>query len=155
MASLLALAALPAGGAAAEDPPRAEPGATAAPVGTATLTVVVDGVAQAKGQLLVRVFTSRAGWPKAEGAAAVVRAPALAPRTEVRVEGLPPGPVAVLVIHDLDGDGKLTMRWFPFPRPGEPVAASNGAKGLVGTPSFEDARIELPSGGATARVGLQ
>jgi len=109
MAVVLALAAHAEGGAAA------------------TLTVVVEGVDQAKGQLLVGVFTSRAGWPKAEGAAAVVRAPAQAPRTEVRVEGLPPGP----------------------------VAASNGAKGLVGTPSFDDARSSLPPGGGTARVSLR
>jgi uncharacterized protein (DUF2141 family) len=128
--------------------------APAAPAG-ATLTVVVTGVAEAKGQLIVRVFTSADGWPKPKHAAASAIVPARAPETEVRFPGLPPGPCAVSVVHDLDGDGKLTMRWFPYPHPGEPTGASNGATGHLGPPSFEAARIELSPGGTTAKVALR
>jgi uncharacterized protein (DUF2141 family) len=117
-----------------------------------TLTVVVTGITESRGDLLVTVFTSADGWPKPKHAAASARVQATAPEQEIRFDGLPPGPCAVSVVQDLDGNGKLTMRWFPYPRPAEPTGASNGAKGSFGPPSFEAARFVLaPEGG---RVGV-
>jgi uncharacterized protein (DUF2141 family) len=124
------------------------------PAARARLTVVVSGIAESRGQLLVTVFHSAQGWPKAQHAAASARVPARAGTQEVRFEDLPPGPCAVSVVHDLDGNGKLTMRWFPYPRPAEPTAASNGATGTLGPPSFERARFELPVAGETIRLAL-
>ena len=120
----------------------------------ATLTVVVTGITESRGDLLVTVFTSADGWPKPKHAAASARVPATAPEQEVRLEGLPPGPCAVSVVQDLDGNGKLTMRWFPYPRPAEPTGASNGAKGSFGPPSFEAARFVLAAEGGRVRVTL-
>jgi uncharacterized protein (DUF2141 family) len=142
----------PAAASAAVQPERPEP--SAARADGATLTVVVTGIEASKGQLLVTVFTSGEGWPKPQRAAAAARVDASAPEQRIRFEGLPAGPCAVSVVHDLDGNGKLTMRWFPFPRPAEPTGASNGATGTFGPPSFESARFELPPGGGTARVTL-
>jgi uncharacterized protein (DUF2141 family) len=119
-----------------------------------TLTVVVSGITESRGELLVTAFTSRDGWPKPARAAARGRVPARAPQTELRLAGLPPGPCAVSVVQDLDGNGKLTMRWLPYPHPGEPTGASSGAKGRLGPPAFEDARFELPPGGGTVPVAL-
>lgn len=127
---------------------------TAAHPGAAVLTVVVTGGAEAKGQLIVRAFTSADGWPKPKHAAASAVVPARAPQTEVRLDGLPPGPCAVSVVHDLDGNGKLTMAWFPYPHPAEPTGASSGATGRFGPPSFDAARFELPPGGTTTRIEL-
>lgn len=127
-------------------------GPTAAAADGATLTVVVAGIAESRGELLVTVFTSPSGWPKPEHAAATARVAATAPEQEVRLEGLPPGPCAVSVVHDLDGNGKLTMRWFPYPRPAEPTGASNASKGSFGPPSFEAARFALGPDGGTVRV---
>ena len=120
----------------------------------ANLTVVVTGITESRGDLLVTVFTSADGWPKPKHAAASSRVPATAPEQEVRLEGLPPGPCAVSVVQDLDGNGKLTMRWFPYPRPAEPTGASNGAKGSFGPPSFEAARFVLAAEGGRVRVTL-
>lgn len=144
--------------AAAPSPRPAEaadaPGAAAPRPEGAGLTVVVTGIAASKGQLLVTVFTSGDGWPKPQRAAAAARVDATAPEQEVRFDGLPPGPCAVSVVHDLDGNGKLTMRWLPWPHPAEPTGASNGATGSFGPPSFEAARFELLPGGGVARVAL-
>jgi uncharacterized protein (DUF2141 family) len=94
--------------------------------------VVVTGIAESKGQLLVTVFTSKESWPKAQRATAAARVDARAPEQEVRFADLPAGPCAVSVVHDRDGNGKLTMRWLPFPHPAEPTGASNGATGTLG-----------------------
>jgi uncharacterized protein (DUF2141 family) len=138
---------------AAADAPPADP--PAAVQSGATLTVIVTGVAESRGQLLVTVFTSKEGWPKPKHAAATARVPARAPETEVRIDGLPAGPCAVAVVHDLDENGKLTMRWFPYPHPAEPTGASNGASGNFGPPSFDAARFGLPPGGRTTRIALR
>jgi uncharacterized protein (DUF2141 family) len=121
----------------------------------ATLTVVVTGITESRGDLLVTIFTSADGWPKPEHAAASARVRASAPQQEVRLDGLPPGPCAVSVVQDLDGNGKLTMRWLPYPRPAEPTGASNGAKGSFGPPSFEAARFVLAAEGGRVEVALR
>jgi len=138
---------------AATDPHRAD--APAAVRTGATLTVIVMGVGESTGQLLVTVFTSKEGWPKPEHAVARARVPAHAPETEVRIENLPAGPCAVSVVHDLDGNGKLTMRWLPYPRPAEPTGASNDAAGNFGPPAFDAAQFNLSPGGGTTRIELR
>jgi uncharacterized protein (DUF2141 family) len=152
LAALLAAAVATA----ASDPAPVAPGSAVPPApATRTLTVVVTGIVETKGQLLVHAFTSAQGWPKPQHAVASARVPAVAPETVVRLEGLPVGPCAVSVVQDLDLDGKLTMRWFPFPRPAEPTGASNDARGTLGPPSFEAARFELEPEGGSIRITLR
>jgi uncharacterized protein (DUF2141 family) len=157
----LAILLLTVGAGRADAPAAATPGSAPAGGGVrargpggASLTVVVNGVVERRGELLVTVFTSADGWPKPGRAAAAARVAAIGATQEVRFEGLPVGPCAVSVVHDLDGNGRLTMRWFPFPHPGEPTGASNGATGSLGPPSFERARFELGPDGATIPVTL-
>jgi uncharacterized protein (DUF2141 family) len=159
---LVLLLALGAGSAAAEDGVNDAAATATGPVhqaharrpDAASLNVIVTGIAESRGQLLVTVFTSAGGWPKPQRAAAAARVTASAPYQEVRFDDLPAGPCAVSVVHDLDGNGKLTMRWFPFPSPAEPTGASNGATGTLGPPSFERARFDLPPRGGTVRISL-
>jgi uncharacterized protein (DUF2141 family) len=60
----------------------------------------------------------------------------------------------VAVFHDENGNGKLDMGWFPLPGPSEGTAASNGATGRMGPPTFEDARIECKPGETVVRMKL-
>jgi uncharacterized protein (DUF2141 family) len=147
LAAAAALAALLSVARAAE-PAAAQPA-------TATVTVKVTGVPDARGQLLVSVFTSASGWPKASRAAATARVAARAGETEVRIGRIRPGPCAVSVVHDANGNGKLDMRWFPVPRPAEATGASNDAPARFGPPAFEDARFELPADGREIRIALR
>jgi uncharacterized protein (DUF2141 family) len=54
---------------------------------------------------------------------------------------LEPGTYAVIVFHDLDGDGRLTMN--PFGVPTEPFAFSNNARGNMGPASWEQASFTV------------
>jgi uncharacterized protein (DUF2141 family) len=140
----------------AAPPPQA---ATPAPAPTpeplpVTLAYAVDGVKNAKGQLVIAVYASQATWLDLARAVRVLKV-AAAPGTVFAVmEGLPAGPCAVAVFHDENGNGKLDMGWFPLPGPTEGTAASNGAKGTMGPPRFEEARIECRPGETVVRMKL-
>lgn len=125
--------------------------AAAAPSFAAELTICIDGVASADGQVLVAVFNSADTFlaKPVRGTAA----PAHEGTVQVQVAGLPAGDYAFAVYHDANGNGKLDRNSVGMPT--EDYAFSNNAFGKRGAPSFEDARIALPADGATARVNLR
>jgi uncharacterized protein (DUF2141 family) len=131
-------------------PPAAQPSAET----QATLAFAIEGVKNAKGQLVVAVYTSKAAWLDLARAAKVAK---VAPRVGTVfavMEGLPTGDCAVLVFHDENGNGKLDMGWFPLPGPVEGSGASNGATGRMGPPSWEDAKFECRAGEAVVKLKL-
>lgn len=56
-------------------------------------------------------------------------------------ENLPYGDYAISVHHDEDNNGKVNTNMFGIPN--ESLGASNDAKGFLGPPSFEKAKITL------------
>jgi uncharacterized protein (DUF2141 family) len=132
-------------------PPAAVP-VPAAP--QATLAFAVEGVRNARGQLLVAVYTSSSAWLDLSRAARVLKLPATPGTMYAVMEELPVGPCAVAVFHDENGNGKLDMGWFPLPGPTEGTGASNGATGRLGPPKYDDARLDCRPGETVVRVRL-
>lgn len=62
---------------------------------------------------------------------------------EAVFENIPYGKYAISVYHDEDGDGELDTNFIGIPS--EDVAASNGAKGSFGPPSFQEAAFDVNS----------
>jgi uncharacterized protein (DUF2141 family) len=54
---------------------------------------------------------------------------------------LPKGEYAVSMYHDENANGKLDANFVGIPKEG--YASSNGAKGFMGPPKFEDAKFSL------------
>lgn len=123
----------------------------AAPSFAADLTINVDGVASADGQVMVAVFDSADTFLAKPVRAAA--APANQGTVQLQVAGLPAGDYALAVYHDANGNGKLDRNSVGMPT--EDYAFSNNAFGKRGAPSFADARIALPADGASARVNLR
>ena len=59
-------------------------------------------------------------------------------------EDLPPGTYALAVIHDENTNGKLDTNWLGIPKEG--YGFSNGAKGVLGAPSFSAASFFYDGG---------
>lgn len=130
---------LGAGVAAAIPPP-----APAAP-GTATLVVEVTGLKDDRGTLHAALYASEDGFPtQPEKALRQSDVPISGGRARVVFEGLPPGGYAVAAYHDENGNGKLDTGFLGIPTEG--LGATNDAKGFMGPPSFEKARVEVPAG---------
>jgi uncharacterized protein (DUF2141 family) len=131
LALLLAAAAIP-------------PPAPAAP-GTATLVVEVTGLKDDQGSVQVALHASEDGFPtRPEKAIRQASVPISGGRARVVFEGLAPGGYAVAAYHDENGDGRLDTGFLGIPSEG--LAASNDAKGFMGPPSFEKARVEVAPG---------
>ncbi|MYM67210.1 DUF2141 domain-containing protein [Pseudoduganella sp. FT55W] len=125
--------------------------AVAAPAFAANLTVNVDGVSNADGQIMIAVFNSADTFPVKPVRALAV--PAQSGKVQLVVPDLPAGDYALAVYHDANGNGKLDRNLVGMPI--EDYAFSNNAMGKRGAPGFDDARIALPAGGATVSVNLR
>ncbi|MEY2669640.1 MAG: hypothetical protein RJA59_2278 [Pseudomonadota bacterium] len=144
VATILALL-LGAGLAAAIPPP-----APAAP-GTVTLVVAVEGLKDDQGRVQVALYASEDGFPtRPEKAIRQASVPISGGRARAVFEGLAPGGYAAAAYHDENGNGKLDTGFLGIPSEG--LAASNDAKGFMGPPSFEKARVEVAPGDAQITV---
>jgi len=112
---------------------------------SSTLVVDVEGLKDDKGKLHASLYASEDGFPtKPEKALRQIDVPIVAGKARVVFEGLPPGGYAVAAYHDENGDGKLDTGFLGIPTEG--LASSNDAKGFMGPPSFEKARVEVGPG---------
>jgi len=132
--ALLLSAALAPIGAAAQTP-----GAV-----TATLQVTVTGVrAQQGGVLVVALYGTEAGWLTLDSARMVRRLAPTADSLVMVFEDLPlDSSYAIAVIHDTNGNDRLDMRWFPFPKPKEGAGVSRNNL-RMGKPRYDQARFAL------------
>ncbi len=106
----------------------------------ATLTVEIPKVAVSKGDLLIAVYQSSAGFPdKPEKATALLKSKALAGLNSFTFQ-LNPGKYAVAVIHDVNSNGEMDVNGLGIPK--EPVGFSNDPM-LLGKPSYEDTNFEV------------
>lgn len=110
--------------------------------GPVTLSVNIKGLKGTEGQAIVTLHKREASWMKVPKAEQVVKKKISGKALKVDFRGLEPGVYAVLVIHDTDKNNELTMRWLPFPKPKEGVAASNDPK-FKRAPEWKDAKIEV------------
>lgn len=119
--------------------------------GAETLTVKISGLHKPFGTLRVMVWKEPAGFPtQPEKAVAQKSAPVSGPELEVTFPGLSRGSYAVAGYHDQNNNGTLDRSLLGWPV--EPIAASNGARGLMGPPSFSDAAFELKQAAQTIQL---
>lgn len=123
----------------------------ALPARAATVHVIVEGVRNDKGTVLVAVC------PEAQflrdTCAYQARTPARVGEVAVRVEGVPPGTYAVQAFHSEDGSGMLRRSFLGVPRDG--IGFSRDARFHYGPPSFADAAVRVGAEGGRVRFALR
>jgi uncharacterized protein (DUF2141 family) len=105
------------------------------PAGAATLTIRVEGVQPDSNMVYAGVCDTAF-----EEALCPYKGRARARRgtVELRIRGVRPGPYAIAVFHDLNGNGRLDRNVIGLP--GEPYGFSNDV-GRRGPPLFSAARV--------------
>lgn len=119
--------------------------------GAADLTIHIDDVKVAGGNIQVALYNSAGAFMKT--AAALGRTAATSEANKVVLKDLPAGEYAFALFHDANSNDKLDKN--PFGIPTEDYAFSNNALGKMGPPTYEAARFTLPAAGATVRVSLR
>ena len=126
--------------------------ATCGPAAAATLTVTVQNVGRAEGQVRVAVY-DQASWLGEPRWAVSQPAPAdPAAGLTVRFE-LPPGTYAVAVLHDVNENGRMDYRLLR--RPKEPYGFSNGVVPRFGPPKFEAAAFAVAEEAVVLAIELR
>ncbi|MBX9853956.1 MAG: DUF2141 domain-containing protein [Gemmatimonadaceae bacterium] len=104
-----------------------------------SLTVVIEGARNSRGQLRVSLFDRAEGFPSDQSQALrTTRVPMKATGDSVRFTGLAAGRYAVAVHHDENGNEKLDTR---LGLPQEGWAATNDPRPRLRAPRFREAEI--------------
>jgi uncharacterized protein (DUF2141 family) len=122
----------------------------ALPAEAATLQVVVAGVRNDKGDVLVAVCTER-NFLK-ENCEYNGRTKARPGEVVVSLD-VPPGTYAVQAYHDEDSNGKVTMNALGLPVEG--IGFSNDAPFRFSAPRYRDAAFQVGPGGGRIRLSLR
>jgi uncharacterized protein (DUF2141 family) len=126
-----------------------------APAPAGAIEVMITGVrVRQGGELIVALYDRLAGWLKPDSARVVRKLPVGADSVViVAFDSLPPDSgYAITVIHDRNGNGKMDMRWFPYPKPKEGTGVSQNHT-RAGPPEYDKARV--PVGDATERITIE
>lgn len=109
---------------------------------TVSLTVTVNNVKSDKGTVNVCVFNQANGFPeKTNLAIKCVSVNATKGTLQVKIDGIALGKYALAAHHDENKDGKFNTNFLGIPT--EKAGASNGAKGKMGPPKFENAVLMI------------
>ncbi len=123
---------------------------SSAPLEQVSLQVAVSGIERAEGVILV------AACGRAEFLSNDCKyggqARAQLGQVLITIGGVPEGTYAILVLHDLDGNGVLKRTAFGLPA--EPIGFGNNAQIKWGPPSFDQSAIVV-SGHTVAAVTLR
>jgi uncharacterized protein (DUF2141 family) len=125
--------------------------AAALPCHAADLTIRIDGVSGAEGEIKLALFNSADTFLARPLRS--LAAPAHDGTVQLVVADLPAGDYAFAVYHDANNNGKMDRNAMGMPT--EDYAFSNDAAGKRGAPRYDDARIALPASGATTTVNLR
>lgn len=117
----------------------------------ADLSVRIDDVRHGDGKLMLALYDSADTFLRKP--LRTLDVPAVAGGSTLKLKDLAPGRYAFAVYHDADGNGKMNRNAMGIPS--EDYAFSNNALGVMGPPSFDDARFDLPDAGAQLRVNLR
>ena len=109
-----------------------------------TLTVVVDGIKNKKGEVCMGVYSSSQGFPMSTND--VIKSACVQPTGSTlthEFSGLQPGNYAVAIVDDQNGDRQLNKDFFGIPQEGFGISRNPTVSIATGTPSFYDASFIL------------
>jgi uncharacterized protein (DUF2141 family) len=100
----------------------------------ADLTVTVDRIRSAQGQITFSLYDNRDAWLKDNRSVVDTAVPARAGSVSVVFRNLKPGVYAVVTMHDDNGDGHMDFTFLGMPKKG--YAFSNNVRPFLSAPHF-------------------
>ena len=111
---------------------------------TSTLTILVTGLRNANGQVCIRLWNKKDGFPTDDRKAfRTITIPILNASATASFTGIPFGIYAVSTWHDENKNGKFDTRFPGIPLEGHGI--SNGTRGKLGPPPFEPSIFPVES----------
>jgi len=104
------------------------------------LLVIIDGIKEIKGSIMIGIYDSDSTYMKKTVCG--FKVPVKDYTLEIPLE-MDDGTYSIAVFQDLNGNMKLDKGAFGIPS--EPYGFSNNAKGIIGPPSFEKSKFDIPN----------
>ena len=117
----------------------------------AQLTITIEGIRNAKGDIRISEYPSSAEWPDHPSGQHNQAQPAKTGSVVFTVD-LPPGTYAVNGFHDEDGTGKFRTSMIGLPEEG--YFFSNNVRAGLSAPSYQSASFKLPPEGAAISISV-
>jgi len=92
-----------------------------------------------QGKLIVYIYNQSDGFPTKTAKAYRKEVFSCKQISEITISHLPKGTYAIMVIHDLNSNGKMDRNWLGLPA--EPFALSGHPKFRFGPPTYEDSKF--------------
>ena len=121
------------------------------PASAAELTVTVDGIRNAKGDIRLAVYASPQEWPD-HSTRDHDRVQPAKPGSVTFKFDLTPGTYAINGFHDEDANGKFKTSLIGLPEEG--YLFSNDVRPVLSTPSFKSASFTLPPEGVAISISM-
>ena len=115
----------------------------------ASLTITIENVRSADGDIYLSLYTSRAEWPDKSTREHDFMQKARAGEVVFRLD-VPPGTYAVNGYHDENGNGKFDTNFLGIPEEG--YFFSNNVRPFLAAPGFDAAKFTLPAEGRAITV---
>jgi uncharacterized protein (DUF2141 family) len=106
------------------------------------IMIIAEGFKNREGKAVFVLFRRGENWLDIEKAYRKQVVDIEAESVTVTFDDVPYDTYAVNVIHDKNENGKMDMRWFPWPKPKEGAGVSNNNIGS-GPPSYDKAKFIL------------
>jgi uncharacterized protein (DUF2141 family) len=120
----------------------------------ADLRITIRNVLPQQGELMVALFDRAKGFPSQPGPdQPAQRIKAEGETAKVSFTGLPEGRWAVIVLQDLNGNGRTDTNLLGLPT--EPYGASNNRLPRLAAPKFEEALVDIGPNGAEITIELR
>jgi len=126
---------------------------SAGPAFAANLTVQVEGVLSASGNVRVGLYDAPRYPNNANKPLLAAEAPAMAGETIVILRDVPPGIYAVQLFQDINANGRMDTSWIGLPL--EPFGFSQDATPFISKPSFDQVKFTLLPGENRLVIHLQ
>lgn len=117
-----------------------------------TLKIEVNNITEKKGFIMVAVYNSSSTFMEEDEMFIGKEFKVTKTGTMLIEIELPYGDYALSFFQDLDNNNELNTNFIGIPK--EPVAFSNNAKGRMGPPSFEKAKIKFKKNGQQISIDL-
>jgi uncharacterized protein (DUF2141 family) len=107
-----------------------------------SIVIVVSGLQNSDGKVIVSLYNSEVGFPKAlDKAYKRLSFDIMEDKCIVQFENIPEGVYAVSCFHDENNNYKMDTNFIGIPLEG--TASSNDAEGVLGPPKFKDAKFTV------------
>jgi uncharacterized protein (DUF2141 family) len=127
---------------------------TAAATHATELRITINNVLPQQGDLLVTLFDQAQGFPDQPAAGQPsMKVKPTGKTVQLSFSGLAEGRWAVMVLQDLNGNGRADYNLVGFPK--EPYGASNNKLPKLAPPKFEEALVQVGAQGAAVTIELR